>query len=122
MRKVEWVESERFPYYDGTWAGPQAVLGNLLVPLSDDWDLFSAKAHEFVAERSCRLTWSLFRHIQGNRTIIFGRVRPRLDGEGRQAREVQNAHPTPPRSRSEAELKIAQSPALKRTDFLSVAT
>jgi hypothetical protein len=43
MRKVEWVEAERFPYYDGTWAGPQAVLGNLLVPLSDDWDLFCAK-------------------------------------------------------------------------------
>jgi hypothetical protein len=32
------------------WRGPQAVLDNLLVPLSDDWKGFSAKAHEFLAE------------------------------------------------------------------------
>jgi ketosteroid isomerase-like protein len=47
---VEWTEAERFPYYSGTWHGPQAVLENLLVPLSRDWAGFSASAREFVAE------------------------------------------------------------------------
>jgi ketosteroid isomerase-like protein len=56
--QVEWTEAERFPYYGGTWHGPQAVLDNLLVPLSGDWDGFSAKAHEFVAE--------------GDRVVSFG--------------------------------------------------
>ena len=28
--QVEWTEAERFPYYGGTWHGPQAVLDNLL--------------------------------------------------------------------------------------------
>ncbi len=48
--QVEWTEAERFPYYGGTWHGPQAVLDNLLVPLSRDWDGFSATAHEFIGE------------------------------------------------------------------------
>jgi uncharacterized protein len=47
---IEWTEAERFPYYGGTWHGPQAVVDNLLVPLSKDWDGFSATAHEFVAQ------------------------------------------------------------------------
>jgi ketosteroid isomerase-like protein len=48
--EVEWTEAERFPYYGGTWRGPQAVLDNLLTPLSAEWDDFSAKPHEFVAD------------------------------------------------------------------------
>jgi hypothetical protein len=48
--QVEWTEAERFPYYGGTWHGPQAVLDKVLVPLSGDWDGFSATAHEFVAD------------------------------------------------------------------------
>ena len=48
--QVEWTEAERFPYYGGTWHGPQAVLDNLLKPLSGDWEGFSVKAHEFIAE------------------------------------------------------------------------
>jgi uncharacterized protein len=28
--QVERTEAERFPYYRGTWRGPQAVLDNLL--------------------------------------------------------------------------------------------
>jgi ketosteroid isomerase-like protein len=48
---VEWTEAERFPYYGGTWHGKQAVLDNLLVPLSADWDGFSARAREFIADR-----------------------------------------------------------------------
>ncbi len=48
--QVECTEAERFPYYGGTWHGPQAILENLLVPLSRDWDGFSARAHEFIAD------------------------------------------------------------------------
>ncbi len=48
--EVEWTEAERFPYYSGTWRGPQAVADNLLVPLSKDWDGFSAKVNEIIAE------------------------------------------------------------------------
>jgi ketosteroid isomerase-like protein len=48
--QIEWTEAERFPYYGGTWHGPQAVLDNVLVPLSGDWEGFSAQAHEFIAE------------------------------------------------------------------------
>src|SRR5579872_6310985 len=48
--QIEWTEAERFPYYSGTWHGPQAVLDNLLVPLAGDWEGFSAAAHEFIAE------------------------------------------------------------------------
>ena len=47
---VQWTEAERFPYFSGTWHGPQAVVDNLLVPLSRDWDGFSAKPHEFIAD------------------------------------------------------------------------
>jgi ketosteroid isomerase-like protein len=48
--QVEWTEAERFPYYGGTWHGPQAVLANLLRPLSSDWDGFSVTVQEFIAE------------------------------------------------------------------------
>ena len=47
---VEWTEAERFPYYGGTWHGPQAVLDNLLKRLAVDWHGFSAMAHEFIAD------------------------------------------------------------------------
>ncbi len=48
--QVEWTEAERFPYYGGTWHGPQAVVDNLLVPLSKDWEGFSAKVDEVIAQ------------------------------------------------------------------------
>ena len=60
--QVAWTGAECFPYYGGTWHGPQAVLDNLLVPLSRDWDTFSAKPHEFLAE--------------GNRVVSRDRSRP----------------------------------------------
>ena len=47
---VRWTEAERFPYYGGTWVGPQAVLDNLLKRLGEDWAGFSARASEFVVE------------------------------------------------------------------------
>jgi uncharacterized protein len=48
--EVEWTEAERFPYYSGTWHGPQAVVDNLLVPLSKDWEDFSTKVTEVITE------------------------------------------------------------------------
>jgi uncharacterized protein len=48
--QVEWTEAERFPYYGGTWHGPQAVVDNLLRPLAADWDSFSVEPDEFIAE------------------------------------------------------------------------
>ncbi len=48
--KVEWTEAERFPYYGGTWHGPQAVLDNLLKRLAQDWENFSATADDFLVE------------------------------------------------------------------------
>jgi ketosteroid isomerase-like protein len=47
--EVKWTEAERFPYYSGTWTGPSAVLNNLLKPLANDWEAFSAHPHEFIA-------------------------------------------------------------------------
>jgi uncharacterized protein len=55
---VKWTEAERFPYYTGTWHGPQAVLNNLLKRLAADWDGFSAKADDFM--------------IEGDRIVSFG--------------------------------------------------
>src|SRR5215467_3771877 len=66
---VEWTEAERFPYYGGTWRGPQAVLDNLLVPLSLDWDEFAAKAHEFI--------------VEGNRVVSLGSYTGRFKKTGR---------------------------------------
>ena len=31
---VQWTEAESFPYYSGTWTGPDAVANNLLIPLA----------------------------------------------------------------------------------------
>jgi hypothetical protein len=67
--QVEWTEAERFPYYSGTWRGPQAVLDNLLKPLSSDWEGFSAKAHEFIG--------------QGDRVVSLGTYSGKFKKTGR---------------------------------------
>lgn len=46
---LEWTEAEGFPYYSGTWRGPQAVVEKLFVPLKRDWSSFSVTPHEFLA-------------------------------------------------------------------------
>jgi ketosteroid isomerase-like protein len=56
--QVEWTEAECFPYYNGTWHGPQAVLDNLLKPLAQDWNDFSATPENFL--------------VDGNRVVTFG--------------------------------------------------
>ena len=55
---LQWTEAEGFPYYSGTWRSPQEVVDKLLVPLSKDWDGFSAVAHDFIEH--------------GDRVISFG--------------------------------------------------
>jgi len=45
-----WTEAEGFPYYSGTWRSPQEVVDKLLVPLTRDWDEFSAVAEDFIVE------------------------------------------------------------------------
>jgi uncharacterized protein len=67
--QVEWTEAERFPYYGGTWHGPQAVLDNLLAKLAGDWDGFSAHADEFIAE--------------GDRVVSLGTYSGRFKQTGR---------------------------------------
>lgn len=47
---LKWTEAERFPYYGGTWNSPQAVIENLLVPLGREWEEFSAKPSDFIAQ------------------------------------------------------------------------
>ena len=66
---IAWTEAEGFPYYSGTWHGPQAVLENLLKPLARDWQDFSAKAHEFIA--------------QGDRIVSLGTYSGRFKKTGR---------------------------------------
>jgi len=47
---LNWTEAEKFPYYGGTWNSPQAVIENLLVPLGREWEDFSAKPKDFIAQ------------------------------------------------------------------------
>jgi uncharacterized protein len=67
--KGERTEAERFPYFGGTWHGPQAVLENLLKPLAGDWDNFSAQANEFITE--------------GDRVVSLGRYSGTFKKTGR---------------------------------------
>jgi uncharacterized protein len=56
--KVAWTEAKGFPYYSGTWIGPQAVLDNLLKRLAADWVDFAATAEDYL--------------IEGSRIVSFG--------------------------------------------------
>jgi uncharacterized protein len=47
---LRWTEAEGFPYHSGTWRQPQDVLDKLLLPLTRDWDNFSAVADDFIVE------------------------------------------------------------------------
>ena len=48
--QVKWTEAERFPYYSGTWVGPQAVLDNLLKRVAADWTDFAATPRDYLVE------------------------------------------------------------------------
>ncbi|MBB3456498.1 hypothetical protein FHT86_004806 [Rhizobium sp. BK313] len=56
--KIEWTEAERFPYYTGTWLGPQAVFDNLLAQVANDWDGFAATPSDYI--------------VDGNRVVALG--------------------------------------------------
>ena len=47
---IEWTEAERFPYYGGTWRGPEAIVKGLFEPLGRDWASFAVNAESFVTE------------------------------------------------------------------------
>ena len=66
---LEWTEAEGFPYYGGTWHGPQAVVEGLLIPLTKDWETFSVTPHEFLA--------------QDERVVSFGTYTGTYRGTGR---------------------------------------
>lgn len=48
--KIEWTEAERFPYYGGTWHGPDQIVKGLFEPLGRDWSSFAVNAEQFVSE------------------------------------------------------------------------
>jgi len=50
--EVKWTEAEGFPYYSGTWVGPDAVLNNLLKRLAADWNDFAATPDDYLIEGS----------------------------------------------------------------------
>ncbi|HVJ54724.1 MAG TPA: nuclear transport factor 2 family protein [Aliidongia sp.] len=50
--EVKWTEAKGFPYYSGTWIGPEAVLNNLLKRLAADWTDFSAVPKDYLIEGS----------------------------------------------------------------------
>jgi uncharacterized protein len=47
---LAWTEAVGFPYYGGTWRTPQEVIDQLFVPLTRDFDHFTARATSFVRE------------------------------------------------------------------------
>jgi ketosteroid isomerase-like protein len=55
---IEWTEAERFPYYAGTWHGPDAIVKGLFEPLGRDWSRFEVNPGSFVTE--------------GSETVCFG--------------------------------------------------
>ncbi|WP_258807686.1 nuclear transport factor 2 family protein [Pseudidiomarina sp. CB1] len=48
---IRWTEAEGGPY-GGVFVGPEAVLDNVFMKLSGEWDEFTAVPHEFIAEGS----------------------------------------------------------------------
>ena len=66
---VVWTEAERFPYYDGAFHGPQAVVDKVFVRLAMEWDSFGAAAHQFLA--------------QDDQVVAFGIYTGRFKASGR---------------------------------------
>lgn len=48
--QVRWTEAEGFPYYSGTWVGPEAVLNNLLKRVAADWSSFGARSERVLVD------------------------------------------------------------------------
>ena len=58
--EVKWTEAEGFPYYSGTWTGPDAVLNNLLKRLAADWNDFAAVARDYLIEGSKIVSFGIY--------------------------------------------------------------
>ena len=48
--EIQWNEAERFPLYDGTFVGPQAVLDGVFMRLGEIGDNFAAVPTQIVAD------------------------------------------------------------------------
>ena len=55
---IQWTEAKGFPYYSGTWVGPDAVLKNLLQRVAADWTDFAATQNDVIDD--------------GRRVVSFG--------------------------------------------------
>jgi len=60
---LAWTEAEGFPYFSGTWRTPQEVVEKLLVPLSQEWDGFTAQADSFVGEDGHVVAFGSYRGV-----------------------------------------------------------
>ena len=85
--QVKWTEAERFPYYTGTWVGPQAVVDNLLKRLVADWDNFAAVPHDYLVEGSRIVSF-------GTYSGIYKRTRKSMRSDFAHAWTVQNGRIT----------------------------
>lgn len=63
---LAWTEAEGFPYFSGTWRTREEVFEKLLIPLSRDWQNFSADAESFVSEADKVVAFGNYRGV--NRT------------------------------------------------------
>lgn len=70
--ELAWTESEGFPYFSGTWTSPQEVVEKLLVPLSRDWEDFSARPVDHIE--------------QGDRVVVFGQYSGKAKATGKSMR------------------------------------
>jgi uncharacterized protein len=109
--QVEWTEAERFPYYGGTWAGPQAVLDNLLVPLSNDWDGLSAKAHEFIAKGDRLVSLGTYSGAFRKTGRSFRPPSPTSGWGGTTSQRGSICTPTPPRCSKRCRAENSPKPA-----------
>lgn len=48
--QVQWTEAEGFPYFSGTWVGPEAVPNNLLKRVAADWSSFSTRSERMLVD------------------------------------------------------------------------
>lgn len=53
--EVSWTEADGFPH-GGTYIGPDAVLKNVFMNLSAEWESFTASPSQFISERETVVT------------------------------------------------------------------
>ena len=63
---VEWLEAERSPYYSGVLHGVEAVMINVLQPITRDFSDFIATPKDFIAEGDRVAAFGLYTGIARN--------------------------------------------------------